>query len=277
MRLFLQKTLFILLLGLTLQACETLQNFKFTDSDDKYADWDAKQFYDNARKAMDAENYFKAIKLYETLEVRYPFGDYATQAQLDVAYAYFKNGKPEVAIVVVDQFIKIHPRNPNVDYAYYLKGLINFNLGIGFIGRFLPTDSTQRDPGNAQETYDNFQALVNRFPDSQYTPDAKQRMLSLKNNLAMYEIHVARFYMKRKAYISAANRANYVIKEYQRTPAVPYALQIMQTAYTKLGLDDLSANVDRITQENFPNGYEVLRDQDISVAKQVWNFIGFDQ
>ncbi|HIF54989.1 MAG TPA: outer membrane protein assembly factor BamD [Methylococcaceae bacterium] len=279
MRLFLQKTFFIFFLGLIIQGCETLQNFKFEGSEaaNKYSGWDAKQFHDNARAAMEKENYIKAIKLYETLEARYPFGDYAAQTQLDVAYAYFKNEDPDSAIAATDRFIKIHPRSPNVDYAYYLKGLINFNRGIGFLERFLPTDSSQRNPSNVQESYNNFQELTRRFPESKYAPDAKQRMLSLRNNLAMYEIHVARFYMKRRAYVSAANRASYVVKEFQRTPAVPYALQVMQAAYTKLGLDDLAADAARVYQENFPDGPPVLEHKAATVVNQIWDFIGFDQ
>jgi outer membrane protein assembly factor BamD len=279
MRLFLQKTILILFISVILQACESLQNFKFegTEAAKKYTDWDEKKFHDKARAAMDIDNYQKAIKLYETLEARYPFGEYAAQTQLDVAYAYFKNEDPESALAAADRFIKIHPRNPSVDYAYYLKGLINFNRGIGFIERFLPTDSSQRNPSNVQEAYDNFQELTRRFPDSKYTPDAKQRMLALRNNLAMYEIHVARFYMKRRAYVSAANRATHVVKEFQRTPAVPYALQVMQDAYTKLGLDDLAADAARVYQENFPNGPSVLEHKEASVVNQLWDYIGLDQ
>ena len=278
MRLFLQKFLFICCLTVALQGCEALRNFKFnSEPEDDYSGWDAKKFHDNARKAMDAQNYQKAIKLYETLEARYPFGNYAAQTQLDVAYAYFKNDDPEAAIAAADRFIKIHPRDPSVDYAFYLKGLVNFNRGIGFLDRFLPTDTSQRNPSNVQEAYDNFQELVNRFPDSKYVPDAKQRMLALRNNLAMYEIHVARFYMKRKAYIAAANRGSYVIKEYQRTPAVPYALQVMQEAYTKLGLDDLAADAKRVYEQNYPEGPPVLEYKDRTFVREVWDYIGLEK
>lgn len=278
MRLFLQKFLFICYLAVALQGCEALQKLTSnSEPEDDYTGWDAKKFHDNARTAMDAQNYQKAIKLYETLEARYPFGNYAAQTQLDVAYAYFKNDDPEAAIAAADRFIKIHPRDPSVDYAFYLKGLVNFNRGIGFVDRFLPTDTSQRNPSNAQEAYDNFQELVRRFPDSKYVPDAKQRMLALRNNLAMYEIHVARFYMKRKAYIAAANRSSYVIKEYQRTPAVPYALQVMQEAYTKLGLNDLAADAQRVYEQNYPDGPPVLEYKDRTFIREVWDYIGLDK
>ena len=278
MRFFLQKLLFICCLIVALQGCEALKKLTSrSEPEEDYTGWDAKKFHDNARSAMDAENYQKAIKLYETLEARYPFGNYAAQTQLDVAYAYFKNDDSEAAIAAVDRFIKIHPRDPHVDYAYYLKGLVNFNRGIGFIDRFLPTDTSQRNPSNAQEAFDNFQELVRRFPDSKYVPDAKQRMLALRNNLAMYEIHVARFYLKRKAYIAAANRGSYVVKEYQRTPAVPYALQVMQEAYTKLGLDDLAADAQRVYEQNYPEGPPVLEYKDRTFVREVWDYIGLDQ
>jgi outer membrane protein assembly factor BamD len=277
MRLFLIKFLIFSSLTLALQGCETLNSSKSSDADKEQADWGAKKFHDKAKTAMEAENYQKAIKLYETLEARYPFGDYAAQTQLDIAYAYYKNDDPEAAIAATDRFIKIHPRNPSVDYAYYLKGLINFNRSIGFIERFLPTDASQRNPSNVKEAYDNFDLLINRFPESKYVPDAKQRMLSLRNNMAMYEVHVARFYLKRRAYIAAANRAGYVIKEYQRTPAVPYALQVMEKAYAKLGLDDLSADAKRVYEHNYPDGPPVAEYRETTFIHQLWSLFGFDQ
>ena len=279
MRFFLLKFLIFFSLALSLQGCETLKNLKLGDSgsDEEYRDWGAKEFHDKAKAAMDAQNYQKAIKLYETLEARYPFGEYAAQTQLSIAYAYYKNDDPEAAIAAADRFIKIHPRNPSVDYAYYLKGLVNFNRSIGFIERFLPTDATQRNPSNVKDAYDNFDLLIRRFPASQYAPDAKQRMLALRNNMAMYEVHVARFYLKRKAYIAAANRGGYVVKEYQRTPAVPYALQVMQEAYTKLGLDELAADAKRVYDENYPDGPPVAEYQETTFVHQLWDFFGLDQ
>ncbi len=279
MRFFLKKLLLLSFLVITIQGCETLSKLGSDSSStsDKYVDWDAKKFHDKARAAMDAENYIKAIELYETLEARYPFGEYAAQTQLDVAYAYFKNDDPEASIAAADRFIKIHPRNASVDYAYYLKGLVNFNRSIGFIERFIPTDATQRNPSNVKEAYDNFQELVRRFPQSKYIPDAKQRMIALRNNLAMYEIHVARFYLKRRAYVAAANRGSYVVKEFQRTPAVPYALQIMQEAYTKLGLIDLADDANRVYEENFPDGPPVAEYRETTVMHQIWGFFGLDQ
>jgi outer membrane protein assembly factor BamD len=226
---------------------------------------------------LDKKSYSRAVTLYEALEARYPFGDYAPQAQINVAYAYYKNDDPEAAIAAADRFIKTHPRNPNVDYAYYLKGLVNYNRGIGFIDRFLPTDSSQRDPGNARDSFDNFQELMRRFPNSQYVPDAKQRMTALRNNLGMYEIHVADFYMRRKAYEAAVNRANYVLKEFPRTPAIPVALQIMADGYRKLGLEDMAADADRVFKLNYPNGAPTNDYKDDGVIQQLWDTLGLDR
>ncbi|MFK5947985.1 MAG: outer membrane protein assembly factor BamD [Methylococcales bacterium] len=274
MRSFFLNFLIFLTLAVTLQGCETLNS---NAKPDEYADWDAKSLYDKAKTAMDAGNYQKAIKMYETLESRYPFGDYAAQTQLNIAYAYYKNDDPETAIAATERFIKVHPRNPSVDYAYYLRGLINYNRSIGFLERFLPTDSSQRNPSNVKEAYDNFALLIRRFPNSKYAPDAKQRMLALRNNLAMYEVHVARFYLKRKAYIAAANRGSYVVKEYQRTPAVPYALKVMEQAYSKLGMHVLAADAKRVYEENYPDGPPVAEYQNTTAIQKLWNFFGFDQ
>ncbi|CAA9891151.1 Outer membrane protein assembly factor BamD [Candidatus Methylobacter favarea] len=279
MRLILIKFLFICCLGWSLQGCETLKNFvsSDTDTEDEYVDWNSEKFRQEAKKAVEAGSYEKAIKLYEALESRYPFGEESAQTQLDIAYAYYKNNDPDSAIAAADRFIKINPRNPSVDYAYYLKGLVNYNRGIGFIDRFLPTDISQRDPGSARDALENFADLIRRFPESKYVADARQRMIALKNNLAMHEVHVARFYMKRKAYIAAANRASNVVEKYQRTPAVPFALQIMQEAYTKLDLPELSKDVAKIYELNYPNGPPVPEHKNSTVSHQVWDFIGLEK
>ncbi|MCK9606949.1 MAG: outer membrane protein assembly factor BamD [Methylomonas sp.] len=280
MRLLLVKTVFIASLLSFLPGCESLDIFSKKDNsakEDEYVGWDDAKFHQQAKEALDNKHYQKAITLYEALEARYPFGDYAAQAQLNVAYAYYKNDDPEAALAAVDRFIKVHPRSPNVDYAYYLKGLVNYNRGIGFIDRFLPTDSSQRDPGNAKDSYDNFQELIQRFPQSKYVPDARLRMVALRNNLGMYEVHVADFYLRRKAYVAAVNRANHIVKEYQRTPAVPHALVIMQEAYTKLGMDDLAADTERVFKLNYPNGIPVADYKEKTLMEETWDTIGLDK
>jgi len=279
MRFNLIKFLLICFLGLSLQGCETLKSLSSSDSEteDEYVGWNAEKFRNEAKTALDAGSYDKAIKIYEALSARYPFGDESAQTQLDLAYAYYKNSDPEAAIAAADRFIKINPRSESVDYAYYLKGLVNYNRDIGFIDRFLPTDSSQRDPGNAREAYDIFSELIRRFPQSKYVADAQLRMIALKNNLAMYEVHVARFYMKRKAYIAAANRAKTVVEKYDRTPAVPYALQIMQEAYTQLDQPDLAQDVARVYDLNFPNGPPVPEHKEATFSHKVWDFIGLEK
>ncbi len=278
MRFYFIRILFLIFSCLLNQGCETLRNFSFDSSDkDEYIEYDAERFHKEATEAMESGNYQKAIKLYESLEARYPFGEYAAQTQLDVAYAYYKNDEPEAAISAAQRFIKIHPSNPHVDYAYYLIGLVNFNRGFGFLERFMPIDSSQRDPANTKIAYESFAELVRRFPNSKYVPDAKKRMIALRNSLAMHEIHVARFYLDREAYIAAANRGSYVIENFQRTPAVPFALQIMQQAYTKLGLVELADDAARVYAMNYPEGPPVPELSQSSFAHKVWDFLGFDR
>lgn len=279
MRFILLKTLLLLTITLALPGCETLKSLGSGETEDSsdYSGWDAKKFYEKAHEEMKAGNYQHAIKLYEALETRYPFGKYAAQTQLDVAYAYFKNDNPEATIAAAERFIKLHPRNPNVDYAYYLKGLVNYNRSIGFLDRFLPTDRTQRDLSDAMVAYQNFAELIRRFPNSKYIPDAKQRMISLRNNIAQHEIHIARFYMKRRAYIAAADRAANVVENYQRTPAVPYALLILQKAYDKLQLTDLAEDVKHVYEQNYPDGPPKVKQGHRTFLHTFWDWTGLDE
>ena len=285
MRLIFIKFLFICCLGLSLQGCgslggslkELFSSDSSSSEEDEYADWTAEKFRTEAKAAVDAGSYEKAIKLYEALESRYPFGEDSAQTELDIAYAYFKNNDPDSAIAAADRFIKMNPRSPGVDYAYYLKGLVNYNRGIGFVDRFLPTDTSQRDQGTAHDALVNFEELIRRFPESKYVPDARLRMIALKNNLAMYEVHVARYYMKRKAYVAAANRATTVIEKYQRTAAVPYALLVLQEAYTNLNLEDLAQDTARVYELNYPNGPPVPEHKSSTLSHKIWDFIGLEK
>lgn len=281
MRLILIKILFIGFLSLTLSGCSTISNLFSSDSasatDDEYVGWDVQKFRSEAKAAVDAGSYDKAVKLYETIETRYPFGDGAAQTELDLAYAYYKAGKHEEAVAAADRFIKINPRSAGIDYAFYLKGLANYNRDIGFVDRFLPTDTSQRDQNKAQTAYNNFKELITRFPNSRYVADARLRMIALNNNLAMHEVHIARYYMNRKAYVAAASRASDVVERYQGTPAVPYALQVMQEAYTNLGMTDLAKDVSRVYDLNYPNGPPVTEHKDATVSHQVWDFIGLEK
>lgn len=223
------------------------------DTRDETKNWSLERLYSEAKGALDSGTYETAIKYYEQLEARDPFGKYAQQAQLEVIYAYYKFEEPDSAIVAADRFIKLYPRHPYVDYAYYLKGLVNFERNQGILARILPLDRSQRDQGAALQSFYDFADLAKQFPQSKYSEDAKQRMVYLRNILAEYELHVARFYLQRGAYIAAANRAKTVIQSYQQTPAVAEALVILAKAYKIMELDDLSANVLSVLKLNYPN------------------------
>jgi len=213
----------------------------------------ASKLFSDAMGDMDDKNYEQAIKKFETLEARYPYGRYAEQAQLEVAYAYYKQEDVASATAACDRFIKLHPTHPNVDYAYYMKGLANFNENLGFIASLGGQDMTERDPKQARQSYDAFKELVTRFPNSKYTEDAAVRMRFVLNGLANYEVQVARYYMKRKAYVAAVNRAQYVLQNYQKTPATEEALLIMVKAYDAMGVTDLRDDAERVMKQNFPN------------------------
>ena len=220
---------------------------------DKTKDWSASQLYAAAKEAMNEKNYEKAIDYFEKLEARYPFGRYAQQAQLEIAYAYYKYDEPEAAIAAADRFIKVYPRHPNVDYAWYLKGLTNTNRGKTVADKFLPQDPSERDLASMRDAYDDFHELTRRYPNSKYYLDSAQRMVHLRNNMAQYELHVADFYMRRGAFIAAANRAEYVVENFQRTPAVPEALVYMVRAYNRLGSEDLASDALRVLELNYPD------------------------
>lgn len=247
---------------------------------DETEGWSADRLYNKAAREMDGANYQRAIELYQKLETRYPFGRYAMQGQLDIAYAYYRSEQPEEAIAAADRFIKLFPQNPYVDYAYYLKGIVNYNRSVGFIDRFVPTDASQRDPGAALDAFEDFAILVERYPDSKYTPDARQRMLYLRNNLAKNEVHVARYYMKRGAYIAAVNRSQYVIERFQRTSAVEDALEIMVDAYQRLGKTGLAADAQRVLDLNRKAGRfidDTRRPDEISVGRKIWEYLSLDE
>lgn len=225
----------------------------FEDKEDETQSWTAERLYAEAKGALDSGNYSKAVEYYEKLEGRFPFGVYGQQALLDLAYAYFKNDETDASISAAQRFIKLYPQNAHVDYAYYVKGLANFNRGKGFTERYLPIDEAQRDPASALTAFQDFSELVRLFPDSEYAEDAKQRMVHLRNLLASHEVNVANYYMRRGAFVAAANRARYVVEKYPRTPAIPEALTIMAKAYKVMEMNDLSDDAIRVLEINYPN------------------------
>lgn len=234
---------------------------------DETAGWSAQKLYAEAKDNLNSGNYERAVKLFETLEARYPFGRYAQQAQLEVAYAYYKDNEPISAIAACDRFIKLHPNHPNVDYAYYLKGLANFNDDLGLLGKLVDQDMSERDPRAARDAFLAFKELVTRFPDSKYAEDATARMKYLVNALAYNEVHVAKYYLKRRAWVAAANRAKEVLKTYPEAPALEEALAIMVVSYDELGLTDLRDDARRVLELNFPDSKYA---KGVSVREKAW-------
>ncbi|AFN76673.1 outer membrane protein assembly factor BamD [Stutzerimonas nitrititolerans] len=210
------------------------------------------ELYQQAQADLDNKSYTSAITKLKTLESRYPFGRFAEQAQLELIYAYYRNMEPEAARSSAERFIRLHPQHPNVDYAYYLKGLASFDQDRGLLARFLPLDMTKRDPGAARDSFNEFAQLTTRYPNSRYAPDAKARMVYLRNLLAANEIHVAHYYLKRQAYVAAANRGRYVVENFQGTPSVGDGLAVMTEAYQRLKLDDLAASSLETLTLNYP-------------------------
>ena len=208
--------------------------------------------YSNAHKKLNEGSYEDAVKQLESLQSRYPYGRYAQQAQLEIAYAYYKQNEPESAIAAADRFIKQYPNNPHVDYAYYVKGLANFSADIGLFGLASGQDPTERDPRAAQDSFAAFKDLVTRFPASKYAPDSRLRMHYLLNALAKYEIHVARYYLRRGAHVAAVNRAKEVLTLYPNTPATRDALLILVQGYDIMGMPQLRDDAQRVLDKNFP-------------------------
>jgi len=238
-------------LALLFIAAAALGGCKSTEVDET-AGWSAQKLHGEAKDAMTNKTWDKAIKYLEKLEARYPYGRYAQQAQLDVAYAYWKDGQRATGITAADRFSKLYPNHPNVDYAYYLRGLINFNENSGLFSLIDNPDLSERDSKGTRESFEAFKELVLRFPESKYSEDARARMRYLVNSLAQYEVHVARYYMKRTAYVAAANRAQYAVVNYPQAPAIEEAVFIMVKAYDMLGMTDLRDAADRVMRKNFP-------------------------
>ncbi|MBI4809404.1 MAG: outer membrane protein assembly factor BamD [Nitrosomonadales bacterium] len=211
----------------------------------------ADELYAQAKESMADDNYEKAVKQFEKLQSRYPYGRYAQQAQMEIAYAYYKHSEPAPALAALDNFVKMYPNSAHLDYVYYLKGLINFNENINSLfGTMFKQDPSERDPSALRDSFDSFKELVTRFPSSKYTPDARLRMQYLLNTLANGEVHVASYYLRRGAYIAAANRAKGVLVDYPQTPQTRDALQIMVQAYDAMGMTDLRDDAKRVLALN---------------------------
>jgi outer membrane protein assembly factor BamD len=223
-------------------------------TEDKTKNWGPERFYQEAKELIADGDYTSGIKLFEQLEGRYPYGRYAEQAQLEIAYAYYKNDEPALAIAAVDRFLRLHPTHPNVDYAYYLKGVVNFRGERGIMAALFGDsgDPMEHDPKALREAYQAFTELVTRFPNSRYAPDAAARRAYLFDAQARYEIYVSRFYFDRGAYLAALNRAKFALENYPRTPATEDALGLQAMSYKMLGLSELMGDTLRVLRLNFP-------------------------
>lgn len=220
---------------------------------DQTEKWDADKLYAEARLELGSGNYVKARELYQKLESRFPFGRHAQQALMEIAYCYYKEGESAQAIQTAERFIRQYPNHPNVEYMYYLKGLASFSEDLGFLGKIMNQDLSERDAKAAREAFDAFKDLVSRFPDSRYSEDARMRMRYLMNSQAQAEVNVARYYFARKAYLATIQRSQTVVREFQRAPAVEEALYLMARSYEALQMKDLQTDAERVLALNFPN------------------------
>lgn len=220
--------------------------------DDKTATWSPNRIYAEAKDEAGSGAYDKAVPLYEKLEGRAAGTPLAQQAQLEKAYAQYKGGDKAAAVSTIDRFLKLHPASPALDYALYLKGVVNFNDDLGMFAFLTRQDLSERDQKAAKESFESFKELITRFPESRYTPDARQRMNYIVNSLAQYEVHVARYYYSRGAYLAAINRAQSAIADYREVPAVEEALYIIVRSYDALGMNDLRDDAQRVLTSNYP-------------------------
>jgi outer membrane protein assembly factor BamD len=214
--------------------------------------WSPNKIYTEAKDELASGAYDKAVTLYEKLEGRAAGTPLAQQAQLEKAYAQFKGSEQAQALATLDRFIKLHPASPAMDYALYLKGIVNFNDNLGIFSFISRQDLSERDQKAAKESFESFKELATRFPESRYTPDARSRMTYIVNSLAQYEVHVARYYYTRGAYVAAINRAQTAVTDYQNVPAIEEALFIMVQSYEALGLTQLRDDTKRVMEKNYP-------------------------
>jgi outer membrane protein assembly factor BamD len=210
-------------------------------------------YYENARDAMNSGNFNEAEQNLDYLETYYPFGRYAEQAQLDLIYARYQNLDLEGARAAADRFLRLNPQSDHADYALYMRGLASYNLDIGLAARYFPVDVSARDPGEQRQAFRDFSELLNRYPSSEYAPDARQRMIAIRNRLAELELHAARYYISREAYIAANNRARYIIENYSTTPSVEEALIILAETFRFMDLKKGATDAVAMLKENFPD------------------------
>lgn len=237
----------------------------------------AETLYNKAKKYLDLSIWDNAILNYKNLRNQYPFGRYAEQGSLELAFAYYKNYETELAISTLERFIKNYPAHEHLDYAYYLKGLIYFESERGLMQKVNPDVALDRNQENAKQSFVSLKTFIEKFPKSKYSTDAQQRMVYLRNQLAAYELQVAKYYLRRKAYVASINRCKYVIESYQTTPSVADSIAVMIEAYTQLGQTDLASSNTLVLKTNYPNhsylnGEEIDLNTKLFSIKDLWIF-----
>ena len=246
-------SIILLILSLSLTSgCSWLGWGDEETTEDETAGYTEKDFYEKIQTSLNSSNWAMAITNLQLLESQFPFGKYAEQSQLELIYSQFKSADYESSIASADRFIRLHPQHPNVDYAFYVKGLSEISQSSGFFDSFLPTDNSMRDIGTARNAFGTLSELLNRFPNSPYSPDARKRLVNLRNQLARAEIHAANYYFSRGAFLAAANRGRFVVENFQQTPAVPDGLAVMAQGYKMLGMEGLSDNAIEVLAANYP-------------------------
>ena len=254
----------VLASGLILAACSSTPK-------DITVGWTPEKIYTQAREEADSGAWDKAIGLFEKLEGRAAGTVLAQQAQIDKAFAQYKTGDKVQAIATLDRFIRLHPSSPAVDYALYLKGLVNFNENLGLFSSIIDQDLSERDQKAAKDAYESFRELIARFPESKYTPEARQRMTYIVNSLASYEVHVARYYASRGAHVAAVNRAQQALSDFPGVPASEEALAILISSYDAMGMTDLSNDAKRVLEKNFSQS-AYLKGEGVKKSKRWWRF-----
>jgi outer membrane protein assembly factor BamD len=232
------------------------------------------ELYAEAKTSLEASNYERAARYYKRLVARFPFGRFTEQAELELAYAQYKSDDPEEALSTANRFIRQYPTHKHIDYAYFLRGLINFNREYGLLERYIEQDPTRRDLANARQSFQDFGELIQRFPDSRYAQDARQRMIHLRNGMAQAELNVAAYYLRRSAYIAAQSRAKFLLETYPQTPQTGDALAIMVESYRQLGQEKLANDTLAVLKLNFPD-HPYLGGGWPSKRSQWWQLVPF--
>jgi len=255
------SSLILCIVILSLSGCNSMNKTEQEDSE--------QQYYQSAQKELQAGRFLAAIDRIDALKSQFPYGRYAEQVQLELIYAHYRNLDYTQTVISAEEFIRLYPNHPQLDYAYYAKGIATFQMDKGLLDKFTPTDISKRDMGAARDSFEDFNEIILRFPNSEYFNEARIKMLFLRNRLADYEVNVANYYMHRQAYVAAANRGQYVVKHFQQSPAVAPALGIMVKAYRKLGLDGLAGDTLEILVLNFPDYEELTSEGDIKSFRHV--------